>query len=107
MSPRCRAIDLASWSVMARQYPVDARSLAVVRLSRFAPRAGLVTLRQILVRRCHRANVGCRELKDEQWEFFSPEILNRAWPQSQWREGAFPAWLSRVSKAPAWRWHPF
>src|SRR6266516_6767825 len=58
VSPRCRAIDLASWSVMARQCPVDARSLAVVRLSRFAPRAGLVTLRQILVRRCHRGK--CR-----------------------------------------------
>jgi len=51
------------------------------------------------------ANVGCRELKDEQWEFFSPEILKRAWPQSQWREEAFPAWLSRASKAagvPVW-----
>src|SRR5262249_4373129 len=52
------------------------------------------------------AIVGCRELKDEQWEFFSPEILNRAWPQSRWREGAFPAWLSRASKALACRWRP-
>src|SRR5262245_21965338 len=35
---------------MARHYPVDARSLAVASVSRFAPRAGLVPLRQIFVR---------------------------------------------------------
>src|SRR5262249_43563374 len=35
---------------MAHQYPVDTRAMAVPRVSRFAPRAGLVTLRQTFVR---------------------------------------------------------
>src|SRR5215470_9810419 len=50
MNPRCRAIDLASCSVMAHHYPVDTRSMAAPRLSRFAPRAGLVPLCQTFVR---------------------------------------------------------
>src|SRR5262249_17077270 len=43
----------------ARQCPVDTRSLAVALLSRFAPRAGLVTLRQTFVRRSHGGNCPC------------------------------------------------
>jgi len=35
---------------MAHHYPVDTRAMVVPRLSRFAPRAGLVTLRQTFVR---------------------------------------------------------
>jgi hypothetical protein len=43
-------------------------------LSRFAPHAGLVTLRQTFVRRSHDGNCRCQGLKDEQWHRFSPEL---------------------------------
>jgi hypothetical protein len=44
-------------------------------VSRFAPRAGLVTLGQTFVGRCHGGgNRPCWGLKDEQSELFSPEF---------------------------------
>jgi hypothetical protein len=47
----------------SRNRPVDTASLANSFLSRFAPRAGFVALRQTFVLRCH----AWQRLKDEQW----------------------------------------
>jgi hypothetical protein len=57
-------------------FPAPSRPmLMAVLLSRFAPRVGLVTLRQTFVRRCHSGNNRpCWGLKDEQSELFSPEF---------------------------------
>src|SRR5262245_62256323 len=49
--------------ILSSLYP----SLAVLFLSRFAPRVGLVALGQTFVRRCHAADRPSRGLKDEQW----------------------------------------
>jgi hypothetical protein len=43
-------------------------------LGRFAPHAGLVTLRQTFVLRSHGGNCRCRAVKDEQWDLLSPEF---------------------------------
>jgi hypothetical protein len=43
-------------------------------LGRFAPHAGLVTLRQTFVLRSHGGNWRCRAVKDEQWDLLSPEF---------------------------------
>src|SRR4029077_10037171 len=46
----------------------------------------------------------CRGSKDEQWDLSSPEFRTGLGFNP---DGAFPAWLSRASKAPACRWHLF
>src|SRR5262245_53740952 len=51
-------MDLASWSVMAHQLPGRYPLIGGSLLSRFAPRVGLVTLRQTFVRRCQGRQIG-------------------------------------------------
>jgi Arabinose-binding domain of AraC transcription regulator, N-term len=83
---------------MSSRYPWSADPL----LSRFAPRVGLVTLRQTFVRRSHGGgDRSCWGLKDEQSELFSPEFWTGLGFNPDGARGAFPAWLSRASKAPA------
>ncbi len=43
-------------------------------LSRFAPRAGLFTLRQTFVRRCQVAIARRRAIKDDERDLFRPEL---------------------------------
>ena len=121
VSPRWRAIDLASSSVMdrrssralrprspllggrggqdglhsgnppdlARRFPIDGRALMELPLSRFAPRAELVTLCQRFVRRSHHGDCPCRRVKNERWNLFSSDFRRGSgldpdgtgWPQ--------------------------
>jgi hypothetical protein len=76
------------------------RPHAVVLVSRFASRVGLVTLRQTFV--CRAMVAAGAPARGSSMSNRSSSALN-----AEQDLAAFPALLSRASKAPACRWRPF